>query len=217
VREAAETTTIVFAGPEEMISALMVIGRARDAAGMELAIQHESTTSWSSGEAQYQIHCSIPPAKLDLKCITQREVVEFPFAIEEIALPRAHEAPAEIPRLTFAGHGAPVDARFVEIRPGDGGFPLVALALTNHSNKDAASITARFEYLSAAGALLEDFPHTLSAPASFDGRRPLIAARQSAPHETTAFFMPENTATVRVTVDIVEFMDATKWQRDGSR
>jgi hypothetical protein len=217
VREAGESTTVVFSGPEEMIAALMVVGRARDAAGMELAIQHESTTSWSGGEAQYQIHCSIAPARLDLKCITGREVVEFPFAIEGIALPRAHEAPAEIPRLSFAGHGAPVEARFVEIRAGQPGFPQVVLALSNHSNKDAETITARFEYLSAAGALLEDFPHTLSAPVTFDGRSPLLASRRSAEHETTAFFMPENTATVRVTVDSVEFMDATKWHRDGSR
>ena len=217
VRDAGETTTVVFSGPEEMISNLMVVGRARDAAGMELAIQHESTTSWHGGEAQYQIHCSIAPAVLDLKCITQREVVEFPFAIEGIALPRAHEAPAEIPRLSFAGHGAPVEVRFVEIRPGEGGFPQVVIALANHSNKDAATITARFEYLSAAGAMLEDFPHTLSAPASFDDRRPLIAARQSAEHETTAFFMPENTATVRITVETVEFMDAVKWHKDGTR
>jgi len=217
VREAGESTTVLFSGPAEMISALMVVGRARDAAGMELEIQHESTTSWTAGEAQYQIHCAIAPARIDLKCITQREVVEFPFSIERIALPRAHEAPAEIPRLSFAGHGAPVEAKFVEIRPGEAGFPQVVLALTNHSNKDAASISARFEYLSAAGATLEDFPHTLSAPVTFDARSPLIAARRSAEHETTAFFMPENTASVRVSVDSVEFMDATKWHRDGSR
>lgn len=217
VREAGPATTVVIAGPEGMMQSLMVVGRAVDSSGMELAVHHEGTSTWTGGEAHYQIHCATAPARLDLKCVTSSELVEFPFAIDDVALPRAHEALAEIPRLSFAGHGAPVEARFVELRGAEEDFPKVLLSLSNHSNKDVARITARFEYLNAAGGILEDFPHTLSAPASFDGRDPLLEARKACQHEATAFFLPKGTATVRVTVDAVEFMDAQKWVRDEGR
>ncbi len=217
IGDVGAATTIQFTGPDEILEALTVLGRPYDSAGSDMAVAYDSTSSWGNREAVYQIQCETAPARLDLKVITAREVLEFPFLIEGIGLPQADEAPASLPTLEFAGHDAPVEVRFVELKDASGGFPQVLLSISNHSNKDAATITARFEYLDRAGGKLEQFPHTLSGPGSFDGPQPVVEAGRDARNETAAFFLPEGTKSVRVALESVEFMDATSWKNPTAK
>lgn len=212
VKQTGSSTTIAFTGPKDALPDLLVFARPLDAAGEDIAFHHESKSVWGRDEAQYSIQSESEPVTLELRLVTRRETVEFPFSLEGIPLPHAGEAPAALAALEFPGHSRPVAVEFVELRKSGTDFPEVVLTVTNHANKDIGSLVVRFEYLDAAGKQLEDFPHTLSGPMSFEGEQPLAAAGATVEHVGTAFFVPEATRSVRLVLETVEFLDSTRWQ-----
>ncbi len=146
-----------------------------------------------------------------MKLVTA-EVLEYPFELREIPLEHHEEMPAEITALSFGEHERPVEVEFVRFTDRENpDFPKVLVRAQSYANKDALTIHARFTYLDRQGKALKDFPHTLTGTFSSEGHAPVVEKGGTAEVETTAFFMPEETAGLEVSVEKVEFIDGTEW------
>lgn len=199
-------------GPEEVLGSLMVQFWPLDAEGNDLGIVYQSADYWRGERAQATLQTSAPPATVRMKLVTAHEVLEYPFELSSVPLSKYAQMPEAIEELVFAGHDAPVDIAFVAFGDrSDPSFPKVTVRATNHSNKKAVVVHAKFIYLDGAGATLKDFPHTLQGTFTADGRQPLAGPGKSSEVETVAFFMPEETSTLLATVEKVEFIDGTTW------
>ena len=211
VKSAGTSITIVFRGEKDSLAGLHCLAMPIDASGEDISVDYDSTMGWGGDDVQYQLDAKEEPVRLEVKCVLAATEMKFPFRLESIALPDHASAPAALRLLEFAGASAPVSIEFLGLKNESTNFPVVQLSITNHSNKDVATISCQFDYLDAKGTLLEDFPHSLAGPGSFDGPMPLVTAEKTTAHETTAFFLPEGTKKVRVRIREVRFLDATVW------
>jgi hypothetical protein len=148
------------------------------------------------------------PTAVDLKVCTVEQLT-YSFELTALGLTRFSENPAELPKLEFEG-GSPFAVEFVRFTKRDADFPEVQLTIKNLCNKDSTSVMAEFHYVDANGTELESFQHTLTGTFGADGIEPFAAGSEQT-QLTTAFFMPPETASVRVVVTQVEFADATTW------
>jgi len=183
-----------------------------DAGGAPLGILSSSA---SAAGDRVVAHLSTPeaPSALALKVYEIAERV-YPFRLADVPLARSAEQPPELAPLAFEGE-SPLAGAFVRFADrSDADFPRVEVTLTNRSNKDARAARVTLRYLDPQGALLHEFPHSLSGPFGVDGRQePLARAGATTGQETVAFFMPEETDALGVRVDEVTFLDGTTWER----
>ena len=130
-------------------------------------------------------------------------------------MPDHAKMPEELEPARFPGHEVPVTLEFVSLVREDSNFPEVRLRAINHSDKAIRKLQMTFTYLDADGKALKDWPSGHGAPANLDGDGPavVVGPTDRAEFNATAFFMPEATQRVSVTVKSVEFADGTQWNR----
>jgi len=141
------------------------------------------------------------PAVIELRLVTASESLNFPFSFSDIAIPNHAQMPEKLAELSFDGD-APVTLEFLEFT-GQEEFKKLKFRLTNHSNKEASTLYLNFDYLDGAGKKLKD--HTTN----FGGVMP---AGEEKEIEVAAFFMPEETKSVKTMIKQGGFSDATKWK-----
>ena len=212
VTEWAEQTQFQLEGDEAAIEGLEVRTSPRQATGEPLGVTYESTGGWGSTR-KASLQCPEVPAAIDLK-LCRVEELRYPFLLRGVALSRFAEQPEQIEALTFEGP-APVEVQLDGALRRNHDQSEVTLRLKNHSNKDATTLQVRYVYLDAAGAELDDFPHSLTGSFNFDGQQePLVAAGGLASQETWATFMPEGTSGIHFEVQSVGFPDGTSWEAE---
>lgn len=141
------------------------------------------------------------PAVIEVRLVTTSESLNFPFSFSDIAIPNHAQMPEKLAALSFDGD-APLTLEFLEFT-GQEGFKKLKFRLTNHSNNEASSLYLNIDYLDEAGKKLKD--HTTN----FGGVMP---AGEEKEIEVAAFFMPEETKSVKTMIKQVGFSDATKWK-----
>ena len=144
------------------------------------------------------------PASVEARLMTETERITLPFEITKIPLPQADQMPESIEPLSFEGD-VPITIEFVRVQ-GEGNERRVVYKMTNNTNKGLESLHLQQEYLDAGGEVLDDFPHSQS------GYGEMVAAGASEEIEVSAFFMPEETKTVRAAVETARFVDASLWE-----
>lgn len=211
VQSVGTSTAIKITGPGEQVEQLMACCRCWDANGKELEVMYDDVSSWSAGKAQLQFQSEQSPAKLSIKLVVAREVLDFPFALHEIPLSEHLQMPEAIGSIAFEGYEQPISVRSRGFRESDQ-FPLALLEIDNHSNKDVLSLQVEFHYLDGRGKVLKEFPHSITGSMSMSGPESLVEQGASLEHEATAFFRPEKTQGLQVILREVEFMDGSRWK-----
>ncbi len=212
VTEWAEQTQFQLEGDEAALEGLEIRTSPSQATGEPLGVTYESSGGWGSTR-NASLQCPEVPAAIDLK-LCRVEALRFPFELRGVALARFAEQPEQIEALTFEGV-APVEVQLDGSLRRDGDQVEVTLQLKNHSNKDVTTLQIQFVYLDAAGAELDDFPHSLMGTYDFDGQQePLVAAGETASTETWAAFVPDGTTDIRCEVQSVDFPDGTSWEAE---
>lgn len=141
------------------------------------------------------------PAVIEVRLVTASESLNFPFSFSDIAIPNHAEMPEKLAKLSFDGD-VPVTLEFLEFT-GQEGFKKLKFRLTNHSNKEASSLYLNIDYLDETDKKLKDHA------TNFGGVMP---AGEEKEIEVAAFFMPEETKSVKTMIKQVGFSDATKWK-----
>jgi hypothetical protein len=144
------------------------------------------------------------PASIEARVIQETERVRVPFELSGIALESHGQMPEAIEPLKFEGD-QPVTVEFVEFK-GSGDSKKIVLRVTNHANKDLATVHLQLNYYDAADKKLDDSPHGHSRGRSF------VAAGGTEDIEVSTFFMPDDTESIRVDVKSASFADATEWE-----
>jgi hypothetical protein len=203
-------TTLAVGVPEDNEGDLVVRLSPLDAEGAPMGMLSSDSMSWGDS-----VHASVqtpePPAALDVKVCTVA-ALEHAFELTGVPLRHHAEMPEKLLELAFEGD-APVTVEFLRISKADADFPEIELRIRNVSNKNADHVSVDLRYLDASKAELGTFQPTLTGSFGSDGFKPFAAGAEEV-QETTAFFMPEGTVSVDVSVSGVEFSDATTWSRD---
>ena len=186
--------------------------RADGTEGAPLGIRWESASGW---ENDYRSNLETPqtPAALSFK-VLECERASFPFELRGVPLAHAAEQPEHVAALEFTGAAPLAIEHRGAAASSTPDFPQVRLSVSNGANKDALEARVTFVYLDAKGAELESFPHQLQGAFGFEGQEPLARAGTDAELETTAFFRPEETASIRIVLEEVRFLDGTLWTRE---
>ncbi len=100
-------------------------------------------------------------------------------------------------------NGAPVALEFMEL-VGAGDKRAANFWAFSYSDKAIKQIEMTLHYLDVSGKELKSFPWKLSAPT-------VVGPKDEAKIEKVGAFLPEETASVRVTVNHVTFKDDTTW------
>lgn len=215
LKEVGEMTEIEVKGEGVSFESLQAKIICEDAEGVAMGNMGAGSMGWGD-QVTLSLNTARPPKNITLKLIGASEPVRYEWAFPPIPLKRFSEMPETLEVLDFGDLPAPVSAEFGEFTDRDPDFPKVRIRLTNHSNKDALSIAATFVYLDAEGNAIKDFPHTIQGEFGFDGHAPAVKKGSRSQPEVTAFFMPEETKSIRVEISEVEFSDATEWSAPGS-
>jgi len=162
--------------------------------------------SWSDGKGSLDVFVEGKPASIEVRVIQETQRVRLPFELGGIPLESHEQMPEEIQPLKFDGD-EPVAVEFAGFR-GSGDARQIVLRVTNHANKDLASLDLRLNYYDASDKKLDDSPHVHSGGPSF------VAAGGTEEIEVSTFFMPDETKSIRVDVTSADFADATKWEAD---
>jgi hypothetical protein len=99
--------------------------------------------------------------------------------------------------------GSPVAFEFVELT-GEGDRREARLRIFNFTDKPVQGVQMTLHYLDADGEEIDTFPWGATAP--------VLVAANNQTTMTAGAFMPEATASVRVSVSQVTFQDGTSWQ-----
>ncbi|HPF14121.1 MAG TPA: hypothetical protein PLJ12_07620 [Planctomycetota bacterium] len=178
--------------------------------GTPLGIVNQSLFRFGK-QAQARLTTSEPPARVGVKILATR-AVEWPFAINQLALHRFAEQP-EAPTALEFDHAQPVSVVFVDFEDRANDFPTVRLRSVNHCNKDTKSVQVKLIYLDDQNKTIGDCFTSLDAPPSSDPAPTAFLAEGDM--QTTvqnAFFMPKETVSVQVSVAAVDFLDGTRWE-----
>ena len=213
VKEAGKQTTFEVHGRRSTLEDVAVRFETANSAGDDLEVLSQGATSWGGDWMQLSVQTREPPAKVRMKLVTKRRVLEYPFALRDVPLARWSEMPEKIEPLAFGSWDAPIVVRFLGFADRDSQFPKVNVRVKNHSNKVVLTAHVELGYLDEHGKTLKDFPHTLQGTFTAQGHQPLAAKGATADTEATAFFMPAETKRIAVRVDRVEFIDGSQWQR----
>ena len=184
----------------------------RFASGEPMGVQSENASSMFN-HVSASLSTPEAPASLTLKVFTPTEL-RSEFQVAGVRLSHFAEQPAQLEPLAFSG-AAPIEVGFEAfVDRSDPDFPKVRLSVASHCNLPAESAQVTLQYLDAAGSQLHEFPHSLTGEMTFEGTQPLAALDTELSQETTSFFMPAETASIRVRVDSVEFLNGTTWSRE---
>lgn len=174
---------------------------AFDAQGKQ--IESFSTSSFGSGDSgQMSVVYESAPARLEARIVTQQEELEYDFNFSAVPVPNHNAMPEQLAELKFEGD-APVSLKFDSIT-GEENFRDVKFHVTNHANKDAHLLQLSLIYLDEQGKELKKSPVS-------HGQDKILAGQET-DIEVSAFFMPENTKTVKAELKSVEFTDASEWK-----
>jgi len=153
------------------------------------------------------------PKEIVVSVVAGLKEQNYDVELTDIPVPDARRRPEKLQPLQFTGD-APVSLEFLRIS-GDGNFKKVELRVKNISNKDIRKIDMRLHYLDASGKELKDWP--ANATGSFDPqtgqRKPVVEKNGTADVKVTAFFMPDETRSVRLELEGITCADATTWKR----
>ena len=196
------------------LSALQVRGWAHDADGNDLGIVDEATRTVADDHVTYAVETVEPAETVFLKWFDTTRTITHPFELRSIPLTRYLEMPEALTRLEYGTHPSPLGLEFVALRNRDSQFPKIQLRAANHANKPALNATVQFVYVDPHGHTLKQFPHRISGVFSSDGPQAFVAPGESTELETTAFFIPNETDSVRTQVEEVRFVDGTSWKRN---
>ncbi|MCH7989898.1 MAG: hypothetical protein IID46_12215, partial [Planctomycetes bacterium] len=137
-----------------------------------------------------------------------------------VVVPSVEKKPMILSPAKFPGHDTPISLEFVKIT-GEENFREVQFKAINHSDKGIESFEMTLVFLDAGGKKLKDFPSSYSSPTQFgpDGqqtREPAVKKKATKQFEVTAFFMPEETKSVRADLRSVRFVDAETWEDESN-
>ncbi len=154
------------------------------------------------------------PHQLAAKLV-ETEPWEVPFELTGISFTRASEQPTEIAALEF-DHAQPVSVVFVEFKDRTADFPEVLLRTVSHANKDARTLHIKMIYLNDDNKEIKNSFTSLTPGYNMEPKVPKPFVKAGAIETTTqpAFFMPEETVSVQISVREVEFMDGSVWKAD---
>lgn len=136
--------------------------------------------------------------------------VSFSFRMPQIPLAHHDQMPVTLDPAVFEGE-TPVTAEFTGMEDSDF-YPDAKIRWKNHSNKDVQSVDYHIEYLGANGEMLEEDDKTHRA---FGTTTPLLSVESPMDTHEFGFTAVEGTASVRVTVKAVTFVDTTNWPAAG--
>jgi hypothetical protein len=149
------------------------------------------------------------PAGAFVKLFSESHNVDYPFQLSA-PLKSFAQQPSELQELQFEG-ASPVSIGVQEVLPEEF-IPKVKLSVKNQSNKDIASASFNYIYLDEDGEELARFIGFVTGKSTFDGKPAVcVAAGQSIDEDSSAGFMPKQTAHVRIELTSVQFMDGTAW------
>jgi len=100
------------------------------------------------------------------------------------------------------GDGSPMAWEFVELT-GEGDKRAAKMRMFNFAEKTVSKVQATLHYLDDSGQEIDTFPWTQMGP-NMIGAKGHKEAKMGA-------FLPENTKTVRATIESVEYGDGSKW------
>ncbi len=182
-----------------------------DAAGEAMGVVSSGSFGFDN-ERTSTVTTQEKPSGYSVQVVQRLEKRVFPIEFSDVALTHFAEMPAAIEPLDFGTRDEPLECEFVKIT-GKEGFRQVLVRVTNHTNKDAGAMTLVLEFLDANGEKLEDTFSTYGGNMTAPGGGPPISVRssESSEIEFVAFFMPEETKSVRFRVNEVNFADATQW------
>ncbi|MEZ6064493.1 MAG: hypothetical protein R3B90_02020 [Planctomycetaceae bacterium] len=182
---------------------LQLIGR--DAAG-ELLPPQSTGGYWDDNGGVQTITFDAPPASLEVVVTTKTEPLSYDFELGPIALTRSAEQPASIPELSFDGD-APLTTEFKKLGTNEFDQKSAQTLLQNHTNRHIAGFNGTMYFLGADGAELDTFP------TSWIGEH--IAPGGEAVVDLSTYFAPDETKSVRIEIEEVNFADLTNWRRPG--
>ena len=174
-------------------------------------------TSWAPNfnQGSGSLNLSHEPRMLAVVVVNKQSTYEQEFSLDNIPLDKHEDQPEALPELAHGDAPQPVSVIVGELRK-DNIFKQVNLRLVNHSNKDIREVDVLLHYLDSAGQTLRDNPTVISAKLS-DASQPypiLIPAEKTADVLQTAFFCPDETTQVRVSIESVTFADLDRWEAD---
>jgi len=183
---------------------------ARDAHGQLIHVSGGGGSVDDVGQSYLTI--SGIPATLVAKVIARVEPVELPFEFTGVPLPAHQQMPESIEPARFDGHEAPATVEVVGI-VGDPGFRKVRARVINHSNKPLRRLEGTLRFRDAAGKLLKEDPTNYNnSDLSGEGAALIAHPMSQADIELLAFFMPQETNSVSISLQRVVFADTTDWR-----
>ena len=181
-------------------------------AGNPVGVLSQGTNQWRPESCQPYALTAQPPARLKLKLIVSSEELAYSLALRNIPLQRFSEMPDELEPLDFSNHALPTEVTFIRLnRSNPNQLPRAHFRAVNHANKGVQSLHVVFNYVDENGKSLKEFPHTLHGAFSAKGQAPVVGPRTTGEVESTAFFIPDNTKSIEVTLKKVDFVDGSEW------
>lgn len=174
------------------------------------AVRGSSTKKESLGQLRGDLKVQGVPKTLVVKVLSEEQKLTFPVELN-VALKSSSEQVEKLAELEFDGP-CPVELETLKIGK-DQMFWEADVQITNHSNKNVANIQAKMEYLDREGKKLSEQTAMLQPMHEPSQKRFLIATPKSTRKtEVTAFFAPDELASVRFVLESVTFGDGTTWK-----
>ena len=188
---------------------------AIDAAG-EVLPTNRLYASGFGDEASAAIDVTGEPDKIVVKAIVAQETLRYDIGLANLPLAQAADQPEAIAQATFDGE-APASIEYLELA-GEENFRKLKVRIINHSDLAIRALDLRVVFLGADGQEIENSPSSHSESSDFETGRPtaVVEAGATAEAEVMAFFMPDETKDVRITVEGVQFVNSTRWQQEPS-
>ncbi len=188
-----------------------VLMSPRRANGDPLGVRFQYSDGWNK-KLDAGLDCPSEPAYIDVKICTREEIVHD-FVLPPVPLREFAQRPLELEELAFEGP-APLIFEQEGVLEHENGMAQLKVHIHNVSNKDVVTAMVRFEYMDGEGAVLKDFPHTLTGEYDFEIQEtgPLARAGETATQETHAAFAPEAAMVVSFELLEAEFADGSRWK-----
>lgn len=177
-----------------------IIGRDGDG---DILPTNYSSEMRSDDSQQIVIVFDGQPESLEARLVASSERVTYEFHLPALPLESHDLMPEALTELSIDGD-VPLSFEVVDVK-GEGDFRELHVKTANHSNKAVHSVLMKLEYLGSDGNVLKDWQSMET------GDYVLVDAGANENLELTAFFMPAEAKTARVTAVEIEFADATKW------
>lgn len=174
------------------------------------AVRGPSTKKESIGQLRGNLQVQGVPKTLVVKVLSEEQKLTFPVELD-VALKSSSEQVEKLAELEFDGP-CPVELETLKIGK-DQMFWEADVQITNHSNKNVANIEAKMHYLDREGKKLSEQTAMLQPMHEPRQKRFLMATPKSTRKtDVTAFFAPDELASVRFVLESVTFGDGTTWK-----